>query len=145
MADAETRDPNHPHDRAHLARLRERVLSGFADDDDVAAIVEPLAEALAGEVFVVTDLRRIGSPLVHVEPGFERLTGYAPSVAVGRDLGFLLHNDTDQDAVREAREAVREGGRRRSRCATTVPTVPCSGASSATTPFATLAAASATW
>jgi diguanylate cyclase (GGDEF)-like protein/PAS domain S-box-containing protein len=109
MADAETRDPNHPHDRAHLARLRERVLSGFADDDDVAAIVEPLAEALAGEVFVVTDLRRIGSPLVHVEPGFERLTGYAPSVAVGRDLGFLLHNDTDQDAVREAREAVREG------------------------------------
>jgi diguanylate cyclase (GGDEF)-like protein/PAS domain S-box-containing protein len=109
MTDAETRDPNHPHDRAHLARLRERVLSGFADEDDVAAIVEPLAAVLAGEVFVVTDLRRIGSPLVHVEPGFERLTGYPPEVAVGRDLGFLLHNDTDQDAVREAREAVREG------------------------------------
>ena len=111
MADAETHDQIGPtHDRARLARLRERVLSGFApDEEDLAAIVEPLAGVLAGEVFVVTDLRRIGSPLVHVEPGFERLTGYAPDVAVGRDLGFLLHNDTDQDAVREAREAVRDG------------------------------------
>jgi diguanylate cyclase (GGDEF)-like protein/PAS domain S-box-containing protein len=111
MADAETHDSIGPtHERARLARLRERVLSGFApDEEDLAAIVEPLAEVLAGEVFVVTDLRRIGSPLVHVEPGFERLTGYAPDVAVGRDLGFLLHNDTDQDAVREAREAVRDG------------------------------------
>ena len=115
MADAEPRqdprDPDRPaRERAHLARVRERVLSGFApEEDDLAAIVEPLAEVLVGEVFVVTDLRRVGSPLVHVEPGFERLTGYAPDVAVGRDLGFLLRNDTDQDAVREAREAVRDG------------------------------------
>jgi len=111
MADADTRDPidTRP-DRARLARLRERVLSGFApDEDDLAAIVEPLAAVLAGEVFAITDLRRIGSPLVHVEAGFERLTGYAPEVAVGRDLGFLLHNDTDQDEVRVAREAVRDG------------------------------------
>ena len=115
MADADARtdprDPDRPaRERDRLARVRERVLSGFApEDDDLSAIVGPLAEVLAGEVFVVTDLRRIGSPLVHVEPGFEALTGYAPEVAVGRDLGFLLRNDTDQDAVREAREAVRDG------------------------------------
>lgn len=79
------------------------------NEDDLAAIVEPLAAVLAGEVFAITDLRRVGSPLVHVEAGFEPLTGYAPSVAVGRGLGFLLHNDTDQDEVREARDAVRDG------------------------------------
>lgn len=115
MADGEPREPlreprRTPAERARLARLRERVLSGFApEDDDLAAIVGPLADVLVGEVFAITDLRRIGSPLVHVEPGFEALTGYPPAAAVGRDLGFLLRNDTDQEAVREAREAVRDG------------------------------------
>jgi diguanylate cyclase (GGDEF)-like protein/PAS domain S-box-containing protein len=114
MADAERTEPKDPRrparERAQLAQLRERVWSGFASEDvDLVSIVEPLSEVLAGEVFVVSDLRRIGSPLVHVEPGFERLTGYAPQVALGRELGFLLRNDTDQEAVREAREAVREG------------------------------------
>jgi len=117
MTDAERTEPKDPRrrapDRAHrgqLAQLRERVWSGFASEDvDLASIVEPLSEVLAGEVFVVSDLRRIGSPLVHVEPGFEELTGYAPEAALGRELGFLLRNDTDQEAVREAREAVREG------------------------------------
>ncbi|MFN2324103.1 MAG: PAS domain-containing protein, partial [Trueperaceae bacterium] len=123
MTDAERTEPKGPRrpareqaphaqhaQRAQLAQLRERVWSGFASEDvDLVSIVEPLSEVLAGEVFVVSDLRRIGSPLVHVEPGFERLTGYAPQVAIGRELGFLLRNDTDQDAVRQAREAVREG------------------------------------
>ncbi len=92
-----------------MARLRERVLSGFPEDEDVGELVAPLAELLAGETFVVADLRRVGLPLVHVAEGFEALTGYPSDVALGRDLGFLLHNDTDQDAVREAREAVRDG------------------------------------
>jgi len=114
MADDDSMGPNDPrrpaHERAQLAQLRERVWSGFASDDvDLSSIVGPLSEVLAGEVFVVTDLRKIGSPLVHVEPGFEQLTGYAPQVALGRELGFLLRNDTDQEAVREAREAVRDG------------------------------------
>ncbi len=120
MAEAERTGPKDPRraarepaqraQRAQLAQLRERVWSGFASEDvDLVSIVEPLSEVLAGEVFVVSDLRRIGSPLVHVEPGFERLTGYAPQAALGRELGFLLRNDTDQEAVRQAREAVREG------------------------------------
>ena len=115
MADGDLREPlreprRTPAERARLARLRERVLSGFApEDDDLAAIVGPLAGVLVGEVFAVSDLRRIGSPLVHVEPGFEALTGYDPATAVGRDLGFLLRNDTEQEAVHEARAAVRDG------------------------------------
>ncbi len=114
MADADSKGPHDPRrpaqERAQLAQLRERVWSGFASDDlDLSSILGPLSEVLSGEVFVVTDLRKIGSPLVHVEPGFEPLTGYASQAALGRELGFLLRNDTDQEAVRDAREAVRDG------------------------------------
>jgi PAS domain S-box-containing protein/diguanylate cyclase (GGDEF)-like protein len=110
MADAEPhRTPAAHLDPARLARLRERVLSGFPEESDVDELVRPLTDMLAGETFVVSDLRRVGQPVVHVAPGFVDLTGYAPTDAVGRDLGFLLRNDTDQDAVRDVREAIRDG------------------------------------
>ncbi len=110
MADAEPhRTPAAHLDPVRLARLRERVLSGFPDDSDVDDLVRPLTDMLAGETFVVSDLRRVGQPVVHVAPGFGDLTGYTPAAALGRDLGFLLHNDTDQDGVRDAREAIRDG------------------------------------
>ncbi len=111
MADADPQRPTTPAhlDPERLARLRERVLSGFPDESDVTELVRPLAEVLAGETFVVTDLRRVGQPVVHASTGFERLTGYPEDDALGRDLGFLLRNDTDQESVREAREAVRDG------------------------------------
>lgn len=109
MADADA----HPAPAAHLdpvrlARLRERVLSGFPAESDVEELVRPLAQMLAGEIFVVSDLRRVGQPVVHVGPGFGDLTGYTETDALGRDLGFLLRNDTDQEAVREVREALRD-------------------------------------
>lgn len=110
MADAEPhRTPAAHLDPVRLARLRERVLSGFPEESDVEDLVRPLTDMLAGETFVVSDVRRVGQPVVHVAPGFGDLTGYAPADAVGRDLGFLLRNDTDQDAVRDVREAIRDG------------------------------------
>ncbi len=110
MADAEPhRTPAAHLDPVRLARLRERVLSGFPEESDVEDLVRPLTDMLAGETFVVSDVRRVGQPVVHVAPSFGDLTGYAPEDAVGRDLGFLLRNDTDQDAVRDVREAIRDG------------------------------------
>ncbi len=110
MADAEPHRPPAAHlDPARLARLRERVLSGFPEESDVEELVRPLTDMLAGETFVVSDVRRVGQPVVHVAPAFGDLTGYPPGDAIGRDLGFLLRNDTDQDAVRDVREAIRDG------------------------------------
>ena len=99
-----------PADEGRLKLLRERVLSGFPDtDDDGAQLVAVLRSVLAGESFSVSDVRLIGQPIVHVSDGFQALTGFRREEAVGRDLGFLMRDDTDQDEVRAVREAVREG------------------------------------
>jgi PAS domain S-box-containing protein len=95
-----------PTDR--LRHARERVLSGFADDD-AAMLVEVVSEALAGESFSVSDLRRVGQPIVHVSDGFQALTGFRAHESLGRDLGFLMRDDTDQEEARAAREATRDG------------------------------------
>ncbi len=99
-----------PAEGSRLKALRERVLSGFPDsDDDGAELVTGLRSVLAGESFSVSDVRRIGQPIMHVSDGFQALTGFRREEALGRDLGFLMRDDTDQDEVRAVREAVREG------------------------------------
>ena len=104
---------HHPHPEpavAHgrLKALRDRVLSGFPADDG-AELVAAMRSVLAGECFSVSDLRRVGQPLVFVSDGFLALTGFRREEALGRQLGFLMRDDTDQDEVRAVREAVQDG------------------------------------
>ncbi len=97
-------------DQGRMKAVRERVLSGFHDVDTGSdELVGVLRRVLAGESFSVSDLRRIGQPILYVSDGFQALTGFRREEAVGRDLGFLMRADTDQDEVRAVREAVREG------------------------------------
>lgn len=103
---AEPHDPTPPE---RLRQVRERVLSGFPEDD-AGMLVEVVSEVLAGETFTVSDLRRVGQPIVYVSDGFQQLTGYRREEAIGRDLGFLMRDDTDQAGARDARERVRDGG-----------------------------------
>ncbi|MBA2666956.1 MAG: EAL domain-containing protein [Trueperaceae bacterium] len=91
-----------------LRHVRERVLSGFAEDD-AGILVEVVSEVLAGESFTVSDLRRVGQPIVHLSDGFQVMTGYRREESLGRDLGFLMRDDTDQSEARAAREATRDG------------------------------------
>ena len=102
---------HHPHPpvaHGRLKALRERVLSGFPADDG-AEFVDAMRSVLAGECFSISDLRRVGQPLVFVSDGFLALTGFHREEALGRELGFLMRDDTDQDEVRSAREAVQDG------------------------------------
>jgi diguanylate cyclase (GGDEF)-like protein/PAS domain S-box-containing protein len=48
-------------------------------------------------------------PLVYVNPGFERMTGYTASEVYGRNCRFLQGIDTDQAGVEQIREAVLAG------------------------------------
>ncbi len=57
----------------------------------------------AGESFVVSDVRQVGNPIVHASPEFEALTLYPAPELLGRDVGFLMRDDTDQPAAAEAR------------------------------------------
>jgi diguanylate cyclase (GGDEF)-like protein/PAS domain S-box-containing protein len=47
--------------------------------------------------------------LVHVNPAFERMTGYTANEVYGRNCRFLQGNDTGQPSLTSIREAIREG------------------------------------
>jgi diguanylate cyclase (GGDEF)-like protein/PAS domain S-box-containing protein len=86
------------------------VLSGFPDADSGGdELVAVLATVLAGESYSVSDVRRIGQPIIFVSDGFQALSGFRRDEALGRDLGFLMRDDTEQEDVRAVREAIREG------------------------------------
>jgi PAS domain S-box-containing protein len=55
---------------------------------------------------VVTDATLPGNPIVHVTPGFTRLTGYNADEVIGRNCGFLQGSDRAQAGVFQLREAI---------------------------------------
>ena len=54
----------------------------------------------------ITDATQDGNPLVYVNDGFERMTGYARADAIGRNPRFLQGEDSDPDQVARLREAI---------------------------------------
>jgi len=75
-------------------------------EDDLQSAARRL---FAGESFVVSDARQVGNPIVHASPEFEALTLYPVSELIGRDVGFLMRDDTDQPAAAEARASALAG------------------------------------
>jgi diguanylate cyclase (GGDEF)-like protein/PAS domain S-box-containing protein len=57
---------------------------------------------------LITDAEVPGNPLIYANPAFERITGYSQEEALGRNCSFLQNEDTDQPAVEELRQAIRE-------------------------------------
>ncbi|MCK6425169.1 MAG: PAS domain S-box protein [Burkholderiaceae bacterium] len=58
---------------------------------------------------VITDVRAPGQPVVFVNEGFTRLTGYSAAEALGRSCSFLQGRDRDQPALQDIRRALAEG------------------------------------
>ena len=54
----------------------------------------------------ITDPTQEDNPLVYVNDGFERMTGYAQEAALGRNPRFLQHEDTDPEKVSQLRTAI---------------------------------------
>ena len=54
----------------------------------------------------LADMQRPDEPLVYINEGFERLTGYAASAVLGRNCRFLQGEQTDPEAVASLREAI---------------------------------------
>lgn len=57
----------------------------------------------------IADARKPGWPLVYVNAGFERLTGYRADEALGQSCHFLQGSDTEQYEVALLREALEQG------------------------------------
>ena len=55
------------------------------------------------------DIRRPDMPLIYVNRGFERMTGYTPTEVIGRNCRMLQGPDTDPATVQRIREAIAAG------------------------------------
>lgn len=58
----------------------------------------------------VSDARRYPQPIVHVNPAFTRITGYAPHEVLGRDASILEGPQTDPDDLSLLARTVQNGG-----------------------------------
>lgn len=74
-----------------LTRLKDRALSA------------------AAEGITIADARLPDRPLIYVNAGFERLTGYPRQAVLGRNCRFLQGAGTDADTVTEIRNAIAQG------------------------------------
>ena len=81
--------------------LRERALA-----DQLA--LKDRALDVAAEGITIADARMADRPLIYVNEGFERLTGYSVAETLGRNCRFLQGPGTDPVAVAEIRAAVDE-------------------------------------
>ena len=62
----------------------------------------------ASEGFTIVDLRRPGSPLIYVNEGFERLTGYSAAEVLGTNCRFLQGEGTAHETRAEITRAIAE-------------------------------------
>lgn len=68
------------------------------------AKLDPSIQALT-----LSDVRMPGAPLVYVNRGFEKLTGYERGEVIGKNCRFLQGPDTSSDAVAQMRTAIASG------------------------------------
>lgn len=68
-------------------------------------LLERAAEATT-DAILVADARRDDMPLILVNNGFERMSGYRREEVLGRNCRFLQRDDRDQEGVRILREAI---------------------------------------
>lgn len=66
------------------------------------------ALAAAAEGITISDARLPDNPLIYVNAGFERLTGYSAQSILGKNCRFLQGSHTDSTARNEIRQALEE-------------------------------------
>jgi PAS domain S-box-containing protein len=64
---------------------------------------------VAAEGITIADAQKPDRPLIYVNHGFERMTGYTASEVIGRNCRFLQGKDTDPAAADEIRTALNAG------------------------------------
>lgn len=67
------------------------------------------AMAISSEGITISDARRGDMPLIYVNAGFERLTGYSRQEVLNRNCRFLQGPDTPPEEVAKIRAALKEG------------------------------------
>ncbi|MBW4537879.1 MAG: PAS domain S-box protein [Myxacorys chilensis ATA2-1-KO14] len=58
---------------------------------------------------IITDSTRADNPIVYVNPGFERMTGYSADEVLGKNSRLLQGGETEQPALEQLRRAFQDG------------------------------------
>jgi PAS domain S-box-containing protein len=72
-------------------------------------VLQNRALAVSSEGITIADARSPDRPLIYVNEGFERLTGYQASEVLGRNCKFLQGRDADPATVDRIRQALQAG------------------------------------
>lgn len=67
------------------------------------------AIAASNNGILITDPQQPDHPIIYVNSGFERITGYSPEEVSGKNCRFLQGTDTQQPALAELQRAIAEG------------------------------------
>jgi PAS domain S-box-containing protein len=75
------------------------------------AIASVLSKAVenAREGITITDATQPGNPLIYVNAGFTKMTGYSSAESLGRNCRFLQGPGTDPKTVKQLRDAIQNG------------------------------------
>ena len=79
--------------------------SEFADN----ILLKDRALDVAAEGITIADMRLPEQPLIYINKGFERLTGYSAETMLGKNCRFLQGEDTDPETVQRIRDALAAG------------------------------------
>ncbi|MBM3494834.1 MAG: PAS domain-containing protein [Armatimonadetes bacterium] len=82
-------------------------LPGLGFDDALITLRRAVEAGING--IVISDARLPDIPIVHVNPAFERMTGYLADEVVGRNCRFLQGPGTDASEVARLRAALEAG------------------------------------
>ena len=75
---------------------------------DLRRLLESAVEASSNGL-VVADPNLPDTPIIYVNPAFERITGYSAGEVLGHNCRFLQGEDKDQPGLEGLRSAIREG------------------------------------
>ncbi len=84
--------------------------AGLLDKQEAQAqlVLKDRALAACAEGITIADARLPDQPLIYINAGFERLTGYSVAEVLGRNCRFLQGPQTDPATVETLRQAIRE-------------------------------------
>ncbi|GAN81543.1 response regulator receiver modulated diguanylate cyclase/phosphodiesterase [Acidocella aminolytica 101 = DSM 11237] len=93
----------------YLSRVMRR--RAVADEQTIHGALSVCARALAAidEGVLLSNVCAPGMPLIHVNPAFERITGYTAKEAIGKNCRYLQGADRLQPQVAQIRAAVENG------------------------------------
>ena len=111
---AKRRDGSTFFEEVSLTRIEKGVISVCRDitetkQTEIRLRILERAISASSNGIIITDPTQLDNPMIFVNPGFERMTGYAASDVIGKNSRLLQGTETEQDALDRLRRAFNEG------------------------------------